>query len=97
MTDIEHTLFGLSSENPCGFIPQQFYPTLQKEFKTWIIKIANSYYESYIQKVSNTKTEVLKSIITNISVHKEEIKKIEELENKINTILKSINLKNNIQ
>lgn len=97
MTDIEYALFGLSSDNPCGFIPQQFYPALQKEFKTWIKKIANSYYESYIQKVSNTKTEVLKSIITNISVHKEEIKKIEELENKINTILKSINLKNNIQ
>ncbi len=91
MTDIEHDLFGLSSDNPCGFIPQKFYPALQKEFKTWIIKIANSYYESYIQKIDNTKNEVLKSIIANISEHKEEIKKIEELEKKIDTILNSIN------
>lgn len=91
MTDIEHTLFGLSSDNPNGSIPQRFFPYCQTEIKTWISQLVDSYCESYKQKIDNTKVEVLRSIIPDISKHNDEINKIEDLVKKINGILNSIN------
>ena len=88
MTDIEHALFGLSVDNPCGFIPQIFYPTLVEVIEAWIKKIANKYYESFIRKIDSTLSEVQNSIIENVSKHEEETNKIKGLIDKINNILK---------
>ena len=90
MTDIEHALFGLSVDNPCGFIPQIFYPTLVEVIEAWIKKIANKYYESFIRKIDSTLSEVQNSIIENVSKHEEETNKIKGLIDKINNILNSI-------
>ena len=90
MTDIEYALFGLSVDNPCGFIPQIFYPTLVEVIEAWIKKIANKYYESFIRKIDSTLSEVQNSIIENVSKHEEETNKIKGLIDKINNILNSI-------
>lgn len=96
MTDIEHTLFGLSSENPCGAIPHKFYPYLKNKIKTWIEKIVDDYCNSYTKKIDDTKAEVLTKIISDISKHNDEINKIGKLLRKIDNILNNIN-KGNIQ
>lgn len=92
MTDIEHTLFGLSSANPCGLIPHRFYPSLKNKIKTWTEKIADGYYKYYTKKIDDTKAEILTKIIPDISKHDDEINKIEELLEKINRITNSINI-----
>lgn len=93
MTDIEHSLFGLSPKTPCGFIPQQFYTTFQTDVIEWIKVIIQSYRNSYIGKVEMVKENTLKDVISNLENHEKEMVQTDRLINSVENILESLNLK----
>lgn len=93
MTNIEHALFGLSLEEPLGFIPEEFYPVLLKNIEVWVKGIADAYYKNCKDKIDKTKDEVLKAVIVNEQEYKNEISEIKKLAEGVNKILNSINIK----
>lgn len=93
MTDIEHSLFGLSPKTPCGFIPQQFYTTFQTDVIEWIKVIIQNYRNSYIGKVEMVKDNTLKDVISNLENHEKEMVQTDRLINSVENILESLNLK----
>ena len=93
MTDIEHSLFGLTPKNPCGFIPQQFYTTFQTDVIEWIKVIIQNYRNSYIGKVEMVKENTLKDVISNLENHEIEMVQTDRLINSVENILESLNLK----
>lgn len=90
MTDIENALFGLSTENPCGYIPLHFFETLKKEIEEWLGNISNKCCQATINKIEKAKTNALLEIIPDLASHEKEMKQIECLLEGISEITNKI-------
>lgn len=93
MTDIENALFGLSTENPCGYIPLHFFETLKKEIEEWLGNISHKCWQATINKIGKAKTKALFEIIPNVASHEKEMKQIDCLLKGISEITNKINMR----
>lgn len=94
MIDVEHALFGLSPEQPCGFIPQYFFSTLQTDITEWIGTIIQNYYDACMSRIEETRSIALAEIIPDIERHEKEVQETERLLKGIRIILESMNQQN---
>lgn len=93
MTDIENALFGLSTENPCGYIPLHFFGNLKKEIEEWLGNISHKCWQATINKIEKAKTKALLEIIPDLTSHEKEMKQIECLLEGISEITNKIKMR----
>lgn len=93
MADIENALFGLSIENPCGYIPLHFFENLKKEIEEWLSNISQKCRQATINKIEKAKTKALLDIIPNLTSHEKEMKQIDCLLKGIYEITNKINMR----
>lgn len=77
MTDIENALWGLSTENPCGYIPLHFLGNLKKEIEEWLGNISQKCWQATINKIEKAKAKALFEIIPDITSYEIEMKQTE--------------------
>lgn len=93
MTDIENALFGLSTENPCGYIPLHFFETLKNEIEEWLDNITQKCWQATINKIEKAKAEALFGIVPDLTGHEKEMKQIDSLLKGISEIANKINMR----
>ena len=93
MTDIENALFGLSTENPCGYIPLHFLGTLKKEIEEWLGDITHKCWQATINKIEKAKIKALLEIIPDLTSHENETKQIDCLLEGISEITNKFNMR----
>lgn len=92
MTNIEHTLFGLSQENPCGFIPLHFFENLKREIEEWLDRISQKCWQANINRIKEVKDQALSEIIPSIERHEKEMECIDHLIKGLDEISDKMNL-----
>lgn len=91
MIGIEHKFFGLSSDQPVGFIPQQFFSSLKNKIEEWIGAVIRLYRDGYIAIIENERSKALQKVIPNMAGFSKEscqladyIKGVEDILNRFN-------------
>ena len=92
MIDIENALFGLSSENPCGYIPLHFLKNLKSEIEKWLTSISQKCRQATINRIEQARSKALLEIIPDITCHEKEMECINHLLERANVVLNHMDL-----
>lgn len=91
MIGIEHKFFGLSPDQPVGYIPQQFFSSLKNIIEEWIASVIKLYREGYIAIIENEKNKALQKVIPDMAGFSKESCQLEEYIKGIEDILDRFN------